>query len=130
MTPSDFEYAIKKDVRNNPIIRELDAMRQRQLWRSAAIGGLLVIVLLFSALQHFELVRYGYQIEKLQRVRLAEEETNRHLKIEIESLRAPRLIEDRAKRELRMVEPAPEEAIIIERVVPSERPPKAVVASR
>ena len=130
MNPSDFEYAIKKDVRNNPIIREVDETRQRQLWRSAAIGGLLVIVLLFSTLQHFELVRYGYEIEKLQRIRLAEEETNRHLKLEIESLRAPGVIERRAKRELRMIEPTPEDAIIIERVVPSERPPKAIVAAR
>lgn len=130
MNPSDFEYAIKKDVRNNPIIREVDETRQRQLWRSAAVGGLLVIVLLFSGLQHFELVRYGYEIEKLQRTRLAEEETNRHLKLEIESLRAPGLIERRAKRELRMVEPTPEDAIIIERVVPSGRPPKAIVAAR
>jgi hypothetical protein len=31
----DFEYAIKKDVRNNPIVREIDEERQRQLWRTA-----------------------------------------------------------------------------------------------
>ena len=34
----EFEYAIKKDVRNNPIVREVDEARQRQLWRSAGIG--------------------------------------------------------------------------------------------
>jgi hypothetical protein len=130
MSSTDFEYAIKKDVRNNPIIREVDETRQRQLWRSTVIGGLLVIVLLFSALQHFELLRYGYEIEKLQRLRLAEEETKRHLTLEVESLRAPRLIEDRAKRELHMVEPTSADAIIIERVVPSEPPSKAIVASR
>ena len=28
-----FEYAIKKDVRNNPIVREVDEARQRQLWK-------------------------------------------------------------------------------------------------
>ena len=27
-----FEYAIKKDVRNNPIVREVDEARQRELW--------------------------------------------------------------------------------------------------
>ena len=27
-----FEYAIKKDVRNNPIVREVDERRQRELW--------------------------------------------------------------------------------------------------
>jgi len=130
MTPRDFEYAIKKDVRNNPIIREVDETRQRQFLRSTVIGGLLVMVLLFSALQHFELVRYGYEIEKLQQLRLAEEETNRHLRLEVESLRAPRLIEDRAKRELHMIEPTSDRAIIIERVVPSVAPSKAIVASR
>lgn len=130
MNATDFEYAIKKDVRNNPIVREVDETRQRQLWRSTIIGALLVLVLLFSALQHFELVRYGYQIEELQRMRLAEEETNRHLKLEIESLMSPTLIERRAKTELRMVEPSSDTAIIIERVVPSEPPAKAIVASR
>ena len=130
MNPIDFEYAIKKDVRNNPIIREVDETRQRQLWRSTIIGALLVLVLLFSALQHFELVRYGYKIEQLQQIRQAEAETNRHLKLEIESLMAPKVIEERAKRELRMVEPSIEQAIIIERVVPSDPPSKAIVASR
>lgn len=130
MSSTDFEYAIRKDVRNNPIIREVDETRQRQLWRSTVIGGLLVAVLLFSALQHFELLRYGYEIEKLQKLRLAEEETRRHLTLEVESLRAPRLIEDRAKRELHMVEPTSADAIIIERVVPSEPPSNAIVASR
>ena len=34
MSGVDFDYAIKKDVRNNPIVREVDAARQRQIWRS------------------------------------------------------------------------------------------------
>ena len=36
-----FEYAIKKDVRNNPIVREVDRDRYREMWRSAAIGAFL-----------------------------------------------------------------------------------------
>ena len=34
-----FEYAIKKDVRNNPIVREVDEERQREQWRSLAVAG-------------------------------------------------------------------------------------------
>ena len=49
MSGMDFEYAIKKDIRNNPIVREVDEARQRQLWRSVGIGLFLVVVLLFSA---------------------------------------------------------------------------------
>ena len=69
-------------------------------------------------------------MEPAAKIRQAEAETNRHLKLEIESLMAPKVIEERAKRELRMVEPSIEQAIIIERVVPSDPPSKAIVASR
>ena len=46
MSGFDFEYAIKKDVRNNPIVREVDEARQRQLWRTAGIGAVLVSVVM------------------------------------------------------------------------------------
>jgi hypothetical protein len=65
--PESFEYAIKKDVRNNPIVREVDEARQRELWKSVSVAAFLVGVLLFSAWQHFELLRHGYQIEEMQR---------------------------------------------------------------
>jgi cell division protein FtsL len=130
MSATDFEYAIKKDVRNNPIVREVDEARQRQLWRSVAIGGLLVVVLLFSAWQHFELVRHGYLMERLQQERAAEEEINRHLKLEIETLRAPRRIEQIATKELRLVEPKADQAIVIERVATPAPPAKSIVAAR
>ena len=130
MSLTDFEYAIKKDVRNNPIIREVDEARQRQLWRSVAIGGLLVLVLLFSAWQHFELVRHGYLMERLQQERAAEEEVNRHLKLELETLRAPSRIEDIATKQLRLIEPKAGQAIVIERVATPPPPAKSIVASR
>ena len=60
MSAMDFEYAIKKDVRNNPIVREVDEARHRALLRSTVIGGLLVVVVLFSVWQKFQLVSHGY----------------------------------------------------------------------
>ena len=81
-----FEYAIRKDVRNNPIVREMDEERQRELWKSVGVAGFLVLVLLFSAWQHFELLRHGYQTEEMQRQRATEEETGRQLRLEIETL--------------------------------------------
>ena len=55
----DFEYAIKMDVRNNPIVREIDESRQRELWRWVAIGVCLVVVVLFSLWQRFTVMRVG-----------------------------------------------------------------------
>lgn len=129
MSGADFEYAIKKDVRNNPIIREVDQARQRQIWRSLWIGGLLVIVLLFSAWQNFELVQHGYRIQRLQQQYADERAINRRLTLEVETLSSPERIE-RMARELDLVEPKAHEAVVIERVTPAAPPDKSIVAVR
>lgn len=125
-----FEYAVKKDVRNNPIVREVDEARQRELWKSVGIAGLLVLVLLFSAWQHFELLQHGYRVEELQKERAAEQDTARRLRLEIESLKSPGRIEPLALDKLHLVAPTRDEAIVIERVLPSDPPAKTIVASR
>lgn len=124
------EYSLKKSVRNAEVVRELDETRQRELWRSVAIGMLLVALLLVTAWQHFELLQHGYRLEQMQQERGAEEEINRHLRLEIDTLRAPRRIETLAVERLHLVAPGPNDAIVIERVVPAEPPPKSVIASR
>jgi|SRR5437773_12183283 len=125
-----FEYAIKKDVRNNPIVREIDDARHRELWKTVAVAGLFVVILLFWAWQQFEILRHGYRLEEMQRERAAEEETARHLRLEIETLKSPRRIEELAIQRLHLVAPSREEAIVIERVVPAEPPARSVVARR
>jgi hypothetical protein len=72
-----FEYAIKKDVRNNPIVREVDRARHRELWESAGVVGVIVVVVLFSSWQHFDLLQHGYKIEQMQQERAEEEEARR-----------------------------------------------------
>lgn len=130
MSGMDFEYAIKKDVRNNLIVREVDDERQRQVWRSLLIGGVLVTVILFSAWQHFELLQHGYRIQKMQQQRAVQVEINRHLRLEIATLRSPVRIEDIATRQLHLVAPSREQAIVIQRVTPSAPPGKSIVAAR
>jgi cell division protein FtsL len=125
-----FEYSIRKDVRNNPIVREVDERRQKELWQSLAIGCVLVLVLMFSAWQHFELLRHGYRLEQMQRERATEEEISRHLRLEIETLRAPQRIEKLAIERLGMVAPGAENAIVIERVTQPKTPAKSLVAGR
>ena len=125
-----FEYAIRKDVRNNPIVREVDEERQKELWQSVGIVVVLVLVLMFSAWQHFELLRHGYRLEQMQRERAAEDDINRHLRLEIETLRAPQRIEKLAIGRLGMIAPAADEAIVLERVTASEPAGKALVATR
>jgi cell division protein FtsL len=130
MSNVDAEYQIRKDVRNNPIVREVDHQRQRELWRWMLIGGFLVGVVLFKALQHFSLLSNGYEVERLQRERAQHVEIQRKLQLEIETLLAPERIEEIAIKQLRMVPPSPGSTVVIERVEPAARPGKAVVVSR
>ena len=130
MNSADFEYEIRKDVRNNPIVREVDRARHRELWRWAFIGSGLVAVVLFSAWQHFQLIRYGYRLEKMRQEKVAEERVERHLRLEIETLSAPKRIYDIATRQLSLVAPSPAQSIVIERVTTAAPPGRGLVASR
>ncbi len=125
-----FEYAVTKDVRNNPIVREVDERRQRELWISLAVGVVLVLVVMFDAWQHFELIRHGYRLEQMQKERAAEVDVHQHLRLELETLRAPQRIERIATGRLGMIAPKSGDAIVLERVLPSEPPARSVVASR
>jgi cell division protein FtsL len=124
------DYAIRKQVRNNPIVREIDEGRQRELRLSLAIGAALVLVVLFDAWQHFELIRHGYEVERMEKARAAEEDVRRHLRLEAEALRAPQRIERLAAGKLGMVTPTSADTIVLERVLPAEPPARSVVASR
>jgi cell division protein FtsL len=125
-----FEYAIKKDVRNNLIVREVDEARQRELWQSGGIAALLVLLVLFSAWQHFELLRHGYRVEEMQREKSEQEEVGRQYRLEIDTLRSPRRIEALATEQLHLVRPTGADAIVIERATPADPPASSVVARR
>lgn len=127
----DFEYAIKMDVRNNPIVREIDQARQRELWRSVVIGVGLVIVILFSLWQRFAVMRTGTEIEQMQHAMQEEREVNRQLRLEVETLSAPRRIAKlAAERPLQMSMPNQASTLILERATMTPPPSTSVVAAR
>ena len=125
-----FEYAVRKDVRNNPIIREVDAERQTEMRKSLGLAVLFVIAVMFWTWQHFELVRHGYRLDEVQRAQAVEEDVARHLRLQVETLRSPKRIETLARGRLNLVTPKREDATVIERVVPADPPAKSVVAQR
>jgi len=123
----DLEYAIKKDIRNNPVIRELDTRERREIRRMIWLTGLTVGLLLFAVWQRAEMVQHGMDIEKLRSDLVREENLNRQLRLNLETLQAPQEIERRARRELGMGAASPRDTLIIERV-PATTPRGAVAA--
>ena len=122
----DLEFAIKKDIRNNPIVREVDAQQKHEFRETLAVVAVVVAMLLFWAWPHLQVVKDGSRIETL---RLEIEEArarNRHLQLELATMTAPQRVEDRARR-LRFVSPTEKDTVILERVELA-RPAGAVVA--
>ena len=130
MSGESFEWAIKKDVRNNPIVREVDRERHRDMWRSVGFSVVVVIVLLFTAWQQIELQQYGYRTEEIQKALAEEGVIRRRLTLEIEMLQSPKHVEELATKKLHMVAPGPDNAAVIERLIEPAAPPKSVVAQR
>jgi len=123
----DLAYAVKKDIRNNPVVREHDTHQRREYRRIVVLASLAVGMLLFSAWQHYQTLEYGMRIERLRLFRAEEETTNRKLRLNLEALRAPQVLEVRAKKELGLEAPRLADTIILERTRPAS-PPRAMVA--
>lgn len=124
----DVEYAIKKDVRNNPVVRSVDPEQRREFARGVFLAAAVVGMLLFWASQQYLLIDHGYKTQILLGERAVQERLNRRLRLELDALRAPALVERRAMEELGMVYPAVDRALVIERVNASTAP-RAIVAS-
>ena len=124
----DLEYAIKKDIRNNPVVREIDLQQKREFSRMVWSAAVIVGMLLFSAWQHFEIVNNGYQVERLRLEKAAEESLNRKLRLELETLRRPQQIEAYAVKTLRMSPPSSADTIVIERT-PASTPARSIIAA-
>lgn len=124
----DVEYAIKKDIRNNPVVREVDHGQKREFLRTLWLTMVVVGALLFAVWQHYEVVQYGYDTEKA-RVDLAYEETlSRQLRVEHESLHAPQYLEKRGTQELHMTQASSNDTLVIEKV-PATTAGKGIVAA-
>ena len=130
MTGEAFEYAIKKDVRNNPIVREVDEERHRELWRSTAVGLLFVAVLVFSVWRQVEQLDDGYELSGLRGQLADEEQRNRDLLNSFEKLRALPRIETYARQHLRMIPPGPDDYQVVPRVIEGAPAPRTAVAQR
>ena len=126
----DLEYAIKSDIRNNPVIRETDGRERREFRRIVLLASLAVGLVLFSAWQHFETLRSGYSIEQLRQDREYEETVNRQLRLNVTTLRAPQKLEQRARHELGLVAPTAADTVVVERTYLSTPSPDVVARAR
>jgi cell division protein FtsL len=129
MTGDAFEYAIKKDVRNNPIVREIDRDRYREMWRTIVVGLFVVAVLLFAVWRRLGVVDHGYHARgPLETRRVYEEERHRLLTATWEKLSSAERIERLARERLHMTMPGPDDFDVIELAIIASPAPRTAIA--
>ena len=121
-------FAVQKAILNHPV-REIDRARNREMWLTVLAVAVLAVAVLVTVWQQAEVRKLGIELEKLQKARTAEEAANYHLRVELESLRSLKRLEQMAP-QLNLVAPANGDAIVIERVTRSPVPAKGLVARR
>ena len=127
--PDAIAFSIPKDIQNHPV-RNVDRARQREMGWSVVFASLLVGALLLVAWEHSRWTALGYEMTRLQKERNTSEAENRHLRLELETLRAPQRIEALAIRELHLVAPSQTEAVVLELVREAATPARSLVARR
>lgn len=124
------EYAIKQDVRNNPVVREVDLEQKRDFLRTLGWAALVVSLLIFAAWPRLNTQRRGIKIEDLRDQQAHEAALNRQYRLQREVLLRPQEIEKRAITTLHMARPSEHDTIILQRVPPSSRAGAIVAAVR
>ncbi len=125
----DLEYAIKQDIRNNPVVREVDVEQKREFIRMLAWAAVMFVMLMIALLPKVTTVTTSYRVEDLRDDLAREEAFYRQYHLEMEQLVRPQLLEHRAKVELGLVEPTENDTLVIERVSPSPPANRAIVAA-
>ena len=121
-------FAVQKDILNHPV-REFDRVQHREMWLTVLAAAVLLVVVLVTLWQQAEVRQLGIELEKQQKALAAEESANYHLRVELETLRSLKRIEQLAPK-LNLSAPANGDVVVIERVMPSSAPAKGLVARR
>ena len=126
---NDLEFAIKQDIRNNPVVREVDLDQKREFVKMLGWAALAIVTLMFALIPRANASKLGYNIETLKREHIAELEYQRLYNLELASLLRPQEIRRRAVVELQMID-APGDLILPLELVPAPAAASsAIVAS-
>ncbi len=108
------EIYFVKHIDNSRLEREVDTAKRRECFSLLGLGTVAFLFIMLFAWQHFECVRYGYQIQQLKKQQASMVEWNHALKVEFASLSDPQRIDNVAQTELGLVPPKPDQIIQVE----------------
>jgi len=101
------EFRTVKRIDNSRLARHMEPAKQKNLFKTAGLGGVVALFFLFYIFQHFKCIDLSFQLEDLKARQAQVAQLNSELKLEIANLRDPMRIDVIARRQLGLTEPLP-----------------------
>jgi cell division protein FtsL len=101
------EFRTVKRIDNSRLARHVEPAKQKNLFKTAGLGGVVALFFLFYIFQHFKCIDLSFQLEDLKARQAQVVQLNSELRLEIANLRDPMRIDVIARRQLGLTEPLP-----------------------
>jgi hypothetical protein len=101
------EFHTVKRIDNSRIVRHVEPVKMRKLFRTVALGGVIATCFMLYIYQHFRCIDLSFQFEDVKGRQAEAASLNSSLKLEIAGLRNPMRIDVIARRQLGLTEPLP-----------------------
>ena len=101
------QYHTVKRIDNSRLVRHVEPAKQKNLLKTAALGGVVAVFFLFYIFQHFRCIDLSFTLEDLKAQQVRAAALNSELKLEIANLRDPMRIDVIARRQLGLTQPLP-----------------------
>jgi cell division protein FtsL len=97
-------FTVKK-IDNSRLVRRVEPVKLRNLYKTAALGGLIALCFMVYVYQHFQCIDRSFQLEELRSKQAQAQSLNTELKLEIATLRDPHRIDVIAQQQLGLKKP-------------------------
>jgi len=102
--PPMVEFYTVKKIDNSRLVRHVEPLKMRNLYRTVALGGIIAAFCMLYIYQHFRYIDQGFQLEDLRAKTVQAQKLNSNLKLEIAYLRDPHRV-DVIARKLGLTQP-------------------------
>ena len=101
------EFRTVKRIDNSRLVRHVEPAKQKNLYKTAGLGGVVALFFLFYIFQHFRCIDLSFDLEALRAEQAKATALNSELKLEIANLRDPMRIDVIARKHLGLTAPLP-----------------------
>jgi cell division protein FtsL len=101
------EFRTVKRIDNSRLVRHAEPAKQKNLYKTAGLGGIVAVFFLLYIFQHFRCIDLSFELEELRTQQNRATALNSELKLEIANLRDPMRIDVIARKQLGLTQPLP-----------------------